>query len=91
MDAKALIFEIFRETDFISETLDQKSKEANIAHSPELKSAAAIKRACGAFLNGQDPAPYLEDFQRKELEVNSCEEMEIWGKFSPPAQFISYD
>ena len=91
MDAKALLFEIFRETDFISETLNQRTMGASDEQSVELKSANAIKKACGAFINGQDPEPYLEQFQRKELEVNSCEEMEIWGKFTPPPQFITYD
>jgi hypothetical protein len=91
MDAKALILEIFREADFISETLSQKSAEDTKTQSPELLSASAIKKACGAFLNGQDPTPHVDGFQRKELELNSCEEMEIWGKFTPPPQFITYD
>ena len=91
MDAKALIMEIFREADFISETLNQRLHEDATKHSPELLSASAIKKACGAFLNGQDPSPHVERFQRKELELNSCEEMEIWGKFTPPPQFVSYD
>tara|TARA_B100000900_G_scaffold345438_1_gene309835 strand:+ start:1131 stop:1418 length:288 start_codon:yes stop_codon:yes gene_type:complete len=91
MDAKALILEIFRETDFISETLNQQSSEDGKNQSPELRSASAIKKACGAFLNGQDPTPHIDGFQRKELELNSCEEMEIWGKFTPPPQFITYD
>lgn len=91
MDAKALLFEIFRETDFISETLNQQLDETQREKSIELKSAIAIKKACGAFINGQDPEAHLEQFQRRELEVNSCEEMEIWGKFTPPPQFITYD
>ena len=53
MDAKALILEIFREADFISETLSQKSAERQALRSPELLSASAIKKACGAFLNGR--------------------------------------
>ena len=91
MNAKELILEIFREADFISETLNQKTKEEAKDQSPELLSASAIKKACGAFLNGQDPTPHVDGFQRKELELNSCEEMEIWGKFTPPPQFITYD
>ena len=91
MNAKELILEIFREADFISETLNQRYKDEIKDPSPELRSASAIKRACGAFLNGQDPAPHTDGFQRKELELNSCEEMEIWGKFTPPPQFITYD
>ena len=91
MNAKELILEIFREADFISETLNQRYKDEIKNPSPELRSASAIKKACGAFLNGQDPAPHTDSFQRKELELNSCEEMEIWGKFTPPPQFITYD
>ena len=91
MDAKALILEIFREADFISETLNQQSSKDGKNKPPELRSASAIKKACGAFLNGQDPTPHIDGFQRKELELNSCEEMEIWGKFTPPPQFITYD
>ena len=91
MDAKALILEIFREADFISETLNQQSSKDAKNKPPELQSASAIKKACGAFLNGQDPTPHVDGFQRKELELNSCEEMEIWGKFTPPPQFITYD
>ena len=91
MDAKALLLEIFREAAFISETLNQRSSEDAKDQPPELRSASAIKKACGAFLNGQDPTPHIDGFQRKELELNSCEEMEIWGKFTPPPQFITYD
>jgi hypothetical protein len=91
MDAKELILEIFREADFISETLSQKTPEGPSNFSPELLSASAIKKACGAFLNGQDPTTHVDGFQRKELELNSCEEMEIWGKFTPPPQFITYE
>ena len=91
MNAKELILEIFREADFISETLSQRTNEEAKDQSPELLSASAIKKACGAFLNGQDPTTHVDGFQRKELEMNSCEEMEIWGKFTPPPQFIKYD
>lgn len=91
MNAKELILEIFREADFISETLSQRTNEEAKDQSPELLSASAIKKACGAFLNGQDPTTHVDGFQRKELELNSCEEMEIWGKFTPPPQFINYD
>ena len=72
MNAKELILEIFREADFISETLNQRYKDEIKDPSPELRSASAIKRACGAFLNGQDPEPHTDGFQRKELELNSC-------------------
>ena len=44
MNAKELILEIFREADFISETLNQKTKEEAKDQSPELLSASAIKR-----------------------------------------------
>ena len=91
MNAKELILEIFREADFISETLSQRTNEEAKDQSPELLSASAKKKACGAFLNGQDPTTHVDGFQRKELELNSCEEMEIWGKFTPPPQFINYD
>mgnify|MGYP003958060861 FL=1 len=41
------------------------------------------------FLNGQDTDDAVGKFLRRSLEVNVYEEFEIWGKFSPPPQFIS--
>ena len=51
----------------------------------------SVKRACSAFENGEEVRPHTRKFVRKELEVNASEELEIWGKFSPPDQTISYD
>ena len=33
----------------------------------------------------------MDKFLRKEVELKTYEEMEIWGKFTPPEQFIQYD
>ena len=88
MDAKKFILEIFRETDFISESLNADS----FGTDDEVKqSIAAINKACSAFLNGQDTEPHLEQFIRRQMEVDVYEEFEIWGKFSPPPQFIKHD
>ena len=91
MDAKKLILEIFRETDFIGESLDASAIENGGDGSAVRLSIAAINKACSAFLNGQDPQPHMEKFQRRQMEVDVYEEMEIWGKFSPPPQFIRDD
>ena len=88
MDAKKFILEIFRETDFISESLNADS----FGTDDEVKqSIAAINKACSAFLNGQDTEPHIEQFIRRQMEVDVYEEFEIWGKFSPPPQFIKHD
>ncbi len=88
MDAKKFILEIFRETDFISESFTADSSGTD----DEVKqSIAAINKACSAFLNGQDTEPHIEQFIRRQMEVDVYEEFEIWGKFSPPPQFIKHD
>ena len=88
MDAKKFILEIFRETDFISESMNADS----FGTDDEVKqSIAAINKACSAFLNGQDTEPHIEQFIRRQMEVDVYEEFEIWGKFSPPPQFIKHD
>ena len=88
MDAKKFILEIFRETDFISESMNADS----FGTDDEVKqSIAAINKACSAFLNGQDTKPHIEQFIRRQMEVDVYEEFEIWGKFSPPPQFIKHD
>ncbi|MBJ39664.1 MAG: hypothetical protein CMD83_14565 [Gammaproteobacteria bacterium] len=86
MDAKALILEIFRETDFINESVDWDDGSTGQAR----QSVAAINKACSAFLNGQDVDEHVEKFLRKQLEEDVYEELEIWGKFSPPPQFIDH-
>lgn len=53
-----------------------------------LKSLTAINKSCSAFLNGQDTQPHLAKLLRRQLEEDVYEELEIWGKFSPPPQFI---
>ena len=65
MDAKELILEIFRETDFVAEshlagsTIDETSTEQIQL------SIAAINKACSAYLNGQDVEPHTERFLRR--------------------------
>ena len=88
MDAKKFILEIFRETDFISESLSAGSSETD---DQVKQSIAAINKACSAFLNGQETEPHIERFMRRQMEADVYEEFEIWGKFSPPPQFIKHD
>ena len=88
MDAKKFILEIYRETDFIKESLTSVAPETD---SQVKESIAAINKACSAFLNGQDVEPHVERFMRRQMEADVYEEFEIWGKFSPPPQFIQHD
>ena len=87
MEAKDLILEIFRETDFLME-LQGAEHDSEHATETRQQSIAAINKACSAFLNGQDFEPYVDKFLRRQMEVDVYEEFEIWGKFSPPPQFI---
>ena len=86
MDAKELILEILRETDFVNESVDWDDGPASQAR----ESIQAINKACSAFLNGQDVEQHVERFLRKHLEEDVYEELEIWGKFSPPPEFIDH-
>ena len=91
MDPKELILEIFRETDFVAEThLANLNVDAGSAEQIQ-QSLAAINKACSAYLNGQDAAPHMDRFLRRSMEEDVYEEMELWGKFSPPPQFIQDD
>jgi len=87
MQPKDLILEIFRETDFLIEMQGAENTAAQLLESQQ-KSIAAINKACSALLNGQDFEPHVEKFLRRQMEVDVYEEFEIWGKFSPPPQFI---
>jgi hypothetical protein len=53
MKSKEFILEIFRETDFINETVNWDSLSEPAA-SQLRQSVTAINKACSAFLNGQD-------------------------------------
>ena len=88
MKSKEFILEIFRETDFINESVNWDSL-SEPAVSQLRQSITAINKACSAFLNGQDTDHAVGKFLRRGLEVDVYEEFEIWGKFSPPPQFIS--
>lgn len=88
MKSKEFVLEIFRETDFINETVNWDSLSEPAA-SQLRQSITAINKACSAFLNGQDTDDAVGKFLRRSLEVDVYEEFEIWGKFSPPPQFIS--
>lgn len=87
MQPKDLILEIFRETDFLIEMQGAENTAAQLLESQQ-KSIAAINKACSALLNGQDFETHVEKFLRRQMEVDVYEEFEIWGKFSPPPQFI---
>ena len=88
MTPKDLILEIFRETDFVMESLTNEAAAGDSSAGQVQQSLAAINKACSAFLNGQDFAPHVDKFLRKQMEDDVYEEFEIWGKFSPPPQFI---
>ncbi|HCD25880.1 MAG TPA: hypothetical protein DER02_00060 [Gammaproteobacteria bacterium] len=90
MDSKALIFEIYRETEFIKGLILSRMSETEAAKTSEYQSVAAIAAACGAHLNGEALEPYIEHFVRKELETQTVEELDIYGKFSPPPGFVRY-
>lgn len=88
MKPKDFVLEIFRETDFINESVNWDALAEEPTASQVRQSLAAINKACSAFLNGQETEPHVEKFLRKQLETDVYEELEIWGKFSPPPQFI---
>ncbi|MEK9823722.1 MAG: hypothetical protein VW840_16260 [Gammaproteobacteria bacterium] len=88
MKPKDFVLEIFRETDFINQSVNWEAMSAEPTASQLQESLLAINKACSAFLNGQDAEAEVEKFLRSKLELNVYEEFEIWGKFSPPPQFI---
>ncbi len=89
MKPKDFVLEIFRETDFINESVNWQALEQEPTASQLRNSLLAINKACSAFLNGQETEPHLDKFIRRQLEVDVYEELEIWGKFSPPPQIIN--
>ena len=89
MKAKDFVLEIFRETDFINQSVNWESISEEPTTSQLHASLLAINKACSAFLNGQDAEVEVDKFMRRKLETDVYEEFEIWGKFSPPPQFIS--
>ncbi len=91
MDAKALILEIMRETDFVNESVNWEAAGEDESMRQARQSIKAINKACSAMLNGQDVEEHVDQFLRKHLEEDVYEELEIWGKFSPPPQFIEED
>jgi hypothetical protein len=88
MKPKNFVLEIFRETDFINQSVNWEAISAEPTASQLQESLLAINKACSAFLNGQDAEAEVEKFLRSKLELNVYEEFEIWGKFSPPPQII---
>ncbi|MEM7217039.1 MAG: hypothetical protein AAF515_01650 [Pseudomonadota bacterium] len=88
METKTLLLEILRETDFLTESVDWQAAKFEATAGQVQQSLKAINKACSAALNGQDPEPHVARFLRRHLEADVYEEMEIWGKFSPPPQFI---
>ena len=88
MKPKEFVLEIFRETDFINESVNWDAM-ANEETASQLRAAiGTINKACSAFLNGQDAQPHVDRFLRRQLEEDVYEEFEIWGMFSPPPQII---
>ena len=91
MKPKDFILELFRETDFLYETLDWRKLE-KLEDGESLRSALGnLRRACSAYLNGQDVEDAVAQFRRAKLEADVYEELEIWGKFTPPPQIIDHD
>ena len=88
MKPKDFVLEIFRETDFLNESVNWEAIEQEPTAVDLRKALATINKACSAFLNGQDAEAHVGKFLRRQLEEDVYEELEIWGKFSPPPQFI---
>lgn len=88
MKPKDFVLEILRETDFINQSVNWEAISGEPTASQLQESLLAINKACSAFLNGQDAEAEVDKFMRRKLEVDVYEEFEIWGKFSPPPQFI---
>ena len=84
MTGRELILEIFREADFVTEMTLSKHSIESAEQMVEFQSAMSIKRACSAFLNGEEVRPHTRKFVRKELEMNACEELEIWESSRRP-------
>ena len=91
MKTKEFVQEIYREADFITTMMLSKEPMETLRDKKEFQSSLRIKEACSAFLNDEDVDPHVDKFLRKEVELKTYEEMEIWGKFTPPEQFIQYD
>ena len=91
MKTKEFVQEIYREADFITTMMLSKEPMETLRDKKEFQSSLRIKEACSAFLNDEDVEPHVDKFLRKEVELKTYEEMEIWGKFTPPEQFIQYD
>ena len=90
MKPKEFILELFRETDFLYETLDWRKLEKS-EDGESLRSALGnLRRACSAYLNGQDVEDAVARFRRAQLEADVYEELEIWGKVTPPPQIIDH-
>ena len=89
MKPKDFVLEIFRETDFINESVNWEAIATEPTASQLQESLLAINKACSAFLNGQDTQAAVAKLLRRKLEVDVYEELEIWGKFSPPPHFVS--
>ena len=90
MKPKEFILELFRETDFLYETLDWRKLEKS-EDGESLRSALGnLRRTCSAYLNGQDVDDAVARFRRAQLEADVYEELEIWGKFTPPPQIIDH-
>ena len=91
MKTKEFVQEIYREADFITTMMLSTEPMETLRDKKEFQSSLRIKEACSAFLNDEDVEPHVDKFLRKEVELKTYEEMEIWGKFTPPEQFIQYD
>ena len=90
MKPKEFILELFRETDFLYESLDWRKLEKS-EDGESLRSALGnLRRACSAYLNGQDVEGAVARFRRAQLEADVYEELEIWGKFTPPPQIVDH-
>ena len=88
MKPKDFVLEVFRETDFINESVNWDAITDDETAAQLRAAIGTINKACSAFLNGQDTQPHVDRFLRRQLEEDVYEEFEIWGKFSPPPQII---
>ena len=79
MKTKEFVQEIYREADFITTMMLSKEPMETLRDKKEFQSSLRIKEACSAFLNDEDVEPHVDKFLRKEVELKTYEEMEIWG------------
>ena len=79
MKPKEFILELFRETDFLYETLDWRKLEKS-EDGESLRSALGnLRRACSAYLNGQDVDDAVARFSARSSKRTSMRNWKFGG------------